>query len=414
MHNQSMRIRQRLDSLLAHADFPTVVAIVEKLTAQGHQAVLAGGAVRDALLGVVPKDIDVATSAPPEVVEATFPQTLAVGKAFGTIVVIEGNRGFEVTTFRTDGGYVDGRHPESVTFSSIQEDAKRRDFTVNALFYEPATQDVLDYVGGIRDLKSRVLQTVGEANERFAEDHLRMLRAIRFIAQLGFDLEEKTLAAIQARAGDILKVSSERVFNEMKRFLESNHLIRGLKVFKLSGLDTHVWPELATLDLRRLENFPAFLNWENAFAALSLLSGGADPEPRLRAWKVSRESLRRIQTQIQGYRILADEKSTRAARARVLGGEVFAESLQLAENLARGKEARQRIADAVAEFLLLTGKTGELPNPLVNGQDLLSQGIEPGERMGKILKEIFEMQLEGKISSKTQAFEEIRNLKSKV
>lgn len=410
-----MRIRQRLDTLADHKDFPAVLKIVETLANLGHQTVLAGGCVRDGLLGLKPKDLDVATAAPPEVVEQAFPQTLAVGKVFGTIVVLgEGGRNFEVTTFRKDGEYQDGRHPNKVDFSDIEEDAKRRDFTVNALFYDPVKHEVMDFVGGLRDIKARILETVGDPDQRFTEDHLRMLRAVRFVGQLGFLLDAKTLEAIQRRTKDIAKVSSERIFNEMKRLLESRHMVQGLKVFKNSGLHKEVWPEIEGLDPSHLERFPLFLDWENAFSAISLLTGQADVDSRLKAWKVSRESARKIALQMQGFKTLTEPDSKRADRARVLGGEVYAEVLQLAQGLIRAKDGKQKVQASVDEFLKLTGKTGELPKPLINGQDLLSQGIEPGEEMGRMIKALFEAQLEGRISTKNEALAEIKNLKFKV
>lgn len=409
-----MRIRQRLDTLTGHKDFPAALSIVEKLNELGFQAVMAGGCVRDGLLGRQPKDIDVATSAKPDDVEQAFAHTLAVGKAFGTIVVVIENRSFEVTTFRRDGDYTDGRHPGQVEFSNMEEDAKRRDFTVNALFYDPLKQEIMDYVGGIRDLRSRVLQTVGVAEMRFSEDHLRMLRAVRFVAQLGFDLEAKTAAAMRLKAADVGKVSAERILGEIKRLLESGHLIQGLKVFKSTGLVDQVWPEVSGLDLKKLEKFPLFLHWENAFAAMMLLVEAQDPVARLKSWKASNETVRKVRMQIQGFNVLADEGSKRADRARVLGGEFFAEVLLLAQGLVRGREGRQRVQNWVHEFLTLAGKTGQLPQPLVNGQDLLSQGIEPGGKMGLILKALYDAQLEGRVSTKAEALAEVSRLKLKV
>ena len=216
-----------------------------RISSTGHQAVLAGGSVRDALLGLNPKDLDVATSAPPELVEGTFASTLAVGKAFGTIVVIENGHNFEVTTFRTEGPYLDGRHPSMVKFSGIEEDAKRRDFTVNALFYDPLKLELYDFARGLQDLEDKCLRTVGQPAERFNEDHLRMLRAVRFVSQLGFTIEPETLAAMETLHERMRNVSSERVLNEMQKLLGGPYLRSSLQAMMQAKLHVVCWPELA-------------------------------------------------------------------------------------------------------------------------------------------------------------------------
>lgn len=399
-----MILRQRLEGIHGHKSFQFALDVVNRLQKQGYQTVFAGGCVRDSLLSHRPKDLDIATAAPPEAVEAAFPRTLAVGKAFGTIVVMCREYQFEVTTFRTDGAYKDGRHPESVAFSGIEEDARRRDFTVNALFYDPLKEEVLDFVQGLPDLRSACLRTVGDPQERFREDHLRMLRAVRFVGQLGFTLEASALNIIQKSHNDLAKVSVERIFNEIQRLLTSKHLQQGLQCLRDSKLYEVFWPEFARFDLASLKRYPSFPNWENAFAAIQF-NVDADPEVRLRSWKVSRESLRRIQEQLHGARKLLDANSTRADRARILGGDTFAETLNLA--LAQTTDENQ-IEAYVQEFLAVASPLGTLPQPFVNGQDLLKAGVPPGEKMGRILKDLFDAQLEGKVRSKTEAMERLK------
>ena len=170
--------------------------VVEELRAGGHVAYFAGGCVRDMLLGLEPKDFDVATDAPPERVRKLFRNSQAVGAAFGVILVRTGGSSVEVATFRSDGAYLDGRHPEHVRFTTAEEDARRRDFTINGLFFDPISGDVIDYVGGREDLAARWIRAIGEPGARFAEDHLRMLRAIRFAARFDFAIEANTAAAI--------------------------------------------------------------------------------------------------------------------------------------------------------------------------------------------------------------------------
>lgn len=398
-----MRAGQRLELLESHPTYPVAEKIVRELQKAGYLTVMAGGCVRDSLLGVRPKDLDIATGAPPDVVEKSFVKTLAVGKEFGTIVVVEDGHSFEVTTFRRDGPYEDGRHPSSVTFTDAAEDAKRRDFTVNALFYDPLEREVIDFVGGLEDLQKKLLRAVGDASLRFKEDRLRMLRAVRFVGQLGFELDGEALNAIRAQAGELKAVSVERILNEVKRLLASEHLYLGIKALLSTGLEKSFWPEVTGFNLYRMKHHPRFLNWENAFAAISLIAGVEDVETRLRSWKCAKESLRKIETQRKGLRVLENPESTRAERARVLGGDVFAEVLVLAEMFMDA----EKLNGIVQEFLQVANK-GELPKAFLTGEDLSALGIPPGAEMGRMLKETYDLQLEGRLTSKSAALSFIR------
>lgn len=405
-----MQRRQRLDLIHHHPAFPTVERILLALSEAGFQAVLAGGCVRDAVLGVAPKDLDVATSAPPDAVEGLFRATLAVGKAFGTIVVVENGFNFEVTTFRSEGPYLDGRHPSSVAFSSMEEDAKRRDFTVNAMFYDPAEFLLYDFHDGLGDIEAHVIRTVGLASERFGEDCLRMLRAVRFVSQLGFRIEEDTVLAIQAQADAIRSVSAERILNEMQRFLGGSHLREGLNQFVRSRLHVHVWPEVDRLEVDKLSAFLSFLSWENAFAAVCLMLR-ADPEPRLRAWKASRESIKKVSVQIEAAETLINERSTRAERIQALGGPEYAHTLVLAAGLLSLKNERPKLEEWIAEYLAVAGPNGELPRPFLSGDELSAAGVPPSKRMGDILRELYRAQLEGEIRSREEALGLLERLK---
>lgn len=223
-----------------HPDFESVKKIYQVLKQNNFQVYLAGGCVRDGLLNVETRDFDIATNALPEQVEALFPVTKPIGKAFGVILVIENSVEVEVTTFRADGGYQDGRRPDSVQFiksgNQAKEDAVRRDFTVNAMFYDLEKSEVVDFVGGLQDLKNKKIRAVGDAEKRFAEDHLRILRAVRFIGQLGFELEAETRKAILKLASTVTTVSGERLHSELGKLLESQNVNVAAEELKKTGL----------------------------------------------------------------------------------------------------------------------------------------------------------------------------------
>ena len=221
--------------------------IIETLHNKGYEAYLVGGCVRDYLLGVAAQDLDIVTSASPDTVEELFSKTVAVGKAFGVIVVLLGDKEYEVATFRTDGVYRDGRRPETVEFASAEEDVKRRDFTVNALLFDPKTSQIVDYVGGREDLRRQLIRTVGEPKQRFLEDHLRLLRAVRFALKTGFRIEEMTLQAVQELAGLIRTVSRERIAQELLKMLFSPGAGKMLTLLYRTNLLQHVLPEAVEL-----------------------------------------------------------------------------------------------------------------------------------------------------------------------
>ncbi len=405
-----MKTRQSLKRLSGHPSYLSALEIIRTLTDAGATAVFAGGCVRDALRGRSPKDLDIATSASPDVVEQSFAKTLAVGKEFGTIVVVTEEAQFEVTTFRREGPYHDGRRPSSVAFTDMEEDARRRDFTVNAMFYDPLQGEVLDFVDGQRDLEAKVLRTVGSAVERFGEDRLRMLRAIRFVGQLGFQLDKDSLKAIQVLHPQLASVSAERVLNEAKRLLASDHLALALGVLQDSLLANSFWPEIQTLDIRQLKNFGAFSCWENAFATLMVLSQSQDAEARLRHWKASRDSIRRVQEQLRGLRTLLDPLSTRSDRMRALGIDHMDDLLLLAAGVLSLQGQEEKLQHWIAQYLEVADGQGRLPKPVVTGEDLLHMGVQPGAQMGSLIKMIYDEQLEGRLMDKTAALERARQL----
>jgi poly(A) polymerase len=254
---------------------PDARRILRILREHGHTAYLVGGCVRDQLLGRLPKDWDIATSASPDEVEQLFPHTLGVGKAFGVMLVIEGKRPFEVATFRGESAYSDGRHPDRVHFCDPEEDARRRDFTINALFYDPEEECVLDFVGGVADIGASLLRTVGAPDERFAEDHLRLLRAVRFAARTGFVLEAGTAAAIRRLAVQATGVAVERQAEELSRMLSEGSACAAFGLLEETGLLEHVLPEIAVF--RGVEQPPQFHPegdvWRHTLLMLEHLDG---------------------------------------------------------------------------------------------------------------------------------------------
>ncbi|MEI7436365.1 MAG: CCA tRNA nucleotidyltransferase, partial [bacterium] len=250
-------ISQRLTLDLRDTRQLAAVALSDRLRAAGHTVLLAGGCVRDLLLGRTPKDYDVATSATPDQVLALFPGANAVGKSFGVVIVADGGVACEVATFRRDLAYVDGRRPEGVVFSDPPTDAQRRDFTVNALFLDPVSGEVLDYVGGLADLSAGIVRAVGDPAQRFAEDHLRLLRAARFAATLGFEIEPATAAAIRATAPQLARISIERVREELSRtLLEAQNPGAALELLDDLGLLGVILPEVVAL--KNVEQPPQF------------------------------------------------------------------------------------------------------------------------------------------------------------
>ncbi|MHC4682376.1 MAG: CCA tRNA nucleotidyltransferase, partial [Planctomycetota bacterium] len=263
------------------------IEVIKRLHREGFQALLAGGCVRDMLLGRRAKDYDVATDAQPKDVIQLFRRTLKVGAQFGVVIVLFENQQVEVATFRTESGYDDGRHPGSVRFSDAAEDAGRRDFTINGMFYDPLEKHVVDYVGGQADLKSRIVRTIGKPVERFGEDYLRMLRAVRFLTQLGFEIEPATWSAIRTNAGKIANISGERIAIELEGILAHPYRAVGASMLFESGLADAIFPALSgeradcaiavLRQLRKKVDFPL---------ALACLFAGCETEFAMRSCRV--------------------------------------------------------------------------------------------------------------------------------
>jgi poly(A) polymerase len=427
------------------------IHVVRMLRQAGHEALWAGGCVRDEQLGLVPKDYDVATSARPEQVQALFSRTIAVGASFGVIEVLErGKLNIQVATFRTDGVYLDGRRPERVVYCSAEEDAKRRDFTINGMFFDPIDNRLIDYVNGQVDLRAKLLRAIGDPVERFKEDRLRILRGVRLAARFELTIEPRTTEAMQHMASQLNDgVSAERIAEELRKILVDRHRARGMQLFMEMGLAAVVMPELVPMSglpqgrpgeaggdlwdhvlgvLDRLGDKPSF---PLAMAALLHDVGkprtvGRTPdrytfyghehvgrrladEIALRL-KLSNEERERIAWLVEKHQILADAPRMRPAKLKVLlvhKGIDELLALHRADALASGRSVDH--VEFAEQKRREWAEKGELdPAPLITGQDLIEMGIEQGPIYKKLLDKVREAQLDGLITTREQAIEYVR------
>ena len=393
--------------------------IVATLRKAGYEALWAGGCVRDQLLGLAPKDYDVATSAHPEEVRALFGKrrTLAIGASFGVISVLGGrNRdAIEVATFRSDGQYVDGRHPESVTFSTAEADAQRRDFTINGMFYDPVASRIVDYVGGQDDLRAGIVRAIGNAQARLSEDKLRMLRAVRFACCYRFSVANDTLAAIQATAGDILQVSGERIGAELERLLVHANRREGLALLHEAKLLAPLVPELAALHdahpdrwIATLERMERLGEANLPLIVAAMLFDGASPRESkkvCRRLRWTNKTGERTAWLLEHVHLVADARETPWPRLQpALVHEAAGELLRLAE--AEWSPRHPGIKHCRSRLALPADQLN--PSPLVDGNDLIAAGIESGKHFRELLAHLRALQLEGKLSSRDQAIAEAK------
>jgi len=442
-------------------DFAT--AVVQTLRQQGFQAYLAGGCVRDLLLKREPADYDVATSATPAQVMEIFPETYAVGAQFGVVLVplpedqrtpadesvISKTQAVEVTTFRSDLGYSDGRRPDEVRFTQDpREDVARRDFTINGMMLDPVSGDVLDFVGGRRDLDAGIIRAIGEPERRFAEDKLRMLRAVRFAARFEYAIEAGTLAAIQGLAGEIQVVSCERIRDELTKMLTEGHARRAFLLLDESGLLKKVLPEIS--EMKGVEQPPEFHPEGDVFVhTLQLLENLPQPCPPTLAWgallhdvgkpatfrvapdrirfdnhvdvgvKIAEEICERLRfsnhdaTQVLALvdnhmrfgHVARMKESTLKKFLRLPGFEEHlalhrADSLASHGNLSTYEFIREKLVEIPPEKIR--------PTALVTGDDLIAAGYPPGPRFREILEAVEDAQLEGRLLSHDAALEFVR------
>ncbi|QDT74132.1 CCA tRNA nucleotidyltransferase [Lacipirellula limnantheis] len=380
--------------------------VVRQLRSAGHEALWAGGCVRDQLLGLAPKDYDVATSARPEEVRELFGtrRTLAIGAAFGVIAVLARKplHPIDVATFRSDGDYLDGRRPASVAYTDARHDAERRDFTINGLFFDPVSEDVVDYVGGVADLEARVLRAIGEPLKRFSEDKLRLLRAVRFAATYDLTLDPATFRAVQAMAGDVGQVSGERIGAELRRIIVHRSRSRGAALLAATGLASPLLPEVAPHAVANDERWLAALTRLEQLAdatvplgLAALLFGMVDPgEVRQlgQRLRLSNKEVDRTMWLLEHLPAMLDAASLPWPRLqRLLVHEGRDELLALQASILPAYDpglARCR------EQLALPSE--ELnPPPLVTGDDLLRHGVRAGRQFSQLLEYLRDRQLDG-------------------
>ncbi len=379
--------------------------VVSLLAAAGYESYFAGGCVRDRILGIVPEEYDVATAARPDQVRNIFPRARRVGEAFGVMLVRQDEYMFDVATFRTDGSYADHRRPDSVTFSDAQHDAARRDFTINGLFENPINGEVIDLVNGRADLEAGVIRAIGDPRKRLDEDHLRMLRAVRFAARFDFAIEDETASAIQTLAGELQGVSRERIGQEVRRML--SHESRGVAAREVQhlGLDESALMEPSCANApTRLERLPAAAEYGTALAAWALDRHEAGLEDRTlidrwrKALSLSNRECDALAATLEVRRSLDawDDLGT-ALRKRLAVSPCFGGALEILEAEDPAKFAEIcRSVDALAE-------SGLAPRRLLSGDDLVAAGIPPSPALGKALQVVYDAQLEGSIDTFDEA-----------
>ncbi len=423
--------------------------VVRRLQEAGFTAYFAGGCVRDMIMGRESDDYDVATSARPEDVSALFPKTIGVGARFGVVIVMEQGHQIEVATFRSDNAYIDGRHPESIRFSSPEEDARRRDFTINGLFYNPATGETLDYVGGDRDIKAGVVRAIGDPLERFREDHLRLMRAVRFAARFGFRMEAETLKAITDLAPMIQKVSAERICAELAKMLADPSRAAAVELLDSSGLLEQILPEVSrmkgvpqpeqyhpegdvfTHTLRSLK----FLDRPNFATAMGTLLhdvgkpatferdgdkikfykheivGEKTARKICQRLKMSRKESETVAWLVRRHMVFKDARHMRESKLkRLFATDAYDELAELSR------------ADALAstndlsDYEYCRMKREQMseeeikPEPLLRGKDLIEMGLKPGPPFGRLLESVYEAQLDGRLHTRQDAVEYVKTL----
>jgi len=423
--------------------------VVARLRESGHIAYFAGGCVRDIVRSQIPKDFDIATDARPEVVQRLFSRTHAVGAHFGVILVLENNFQFEVATFRSDDAYIDGRHPSAVRFSSPEEDAKRRDFTINGMFYDPVAEKVIDFVGGCADIAAKLLRAIGDPAQRFAEDRLRMLRAVRLATVLDYKIDKQTWDALLANAASINQISAERIRDELMRIFLSPSRTRGWDLLDSSGLMRAILPEIEAMKgCKQPEQFhPEGDVFEHTRLMLQFLTekvsvplvfsvllhdvakprtATVDETGRIRfsghdriGAEMTEKIMRRLRfsgaeidatvEMVRQHMVFKDVPKMREAKLkRFMARPTFDDELELHRVDCEGSH---RMLDNY-EFLLRKREEFAnepiIPPPLVRGDDLIALGLKPGPRFGEILDAVETRQLEGNLRTREEALEWVK------
>lgn len=422
-----------------------------KLNKAGHTAFFAGGCVRDKLLGLEPKDYDIATSAVPSEVLGLFPGSNEVGAHFGVVIVKHEGHHTEIATFRTDGSYGDGRRPDSVTFSTPDEDAHRRDFTINGLFEDPETGGIIDHVGGVRDLEAKLIRAIGTPADRFREDALRLLRAVRFSTTLGFPIEPETFAAIRDNAHLLDKISPERIRDEFSKIITSPNRRRGLELLVDTGLIAHFMPEV--LPLIGCDQPPEWHPEGDVYIhtriMLEMLAPDAplelclatllhdiakpptrtiDPDGRIRfnghdalGAEMAEEILTRLRYPNAVIRDAAHmvsrhmqfmnvQQMRKAKLKRFMSEPTFPQEMELHRVDCASSNGFTDNYDFLNEKAEEFSYEPLIPPPLVTGKDLIARSLKPGPRFKDILEEIQTEQLENRLTTREAALEYLEKL----
>jgi poly(A) polymerase len=385
------------------------IEIISRLQQHGFEALLAGGCVRDMLLGRPAKDYDVATNARPKQVSRLFHRTLEVGAKFGVVVVRARGAQVEVATFRSEAGYADGRHPAEVRFTSAADDASRRDFTINGMFYDPLKEQVIDYVEGQADLARRVIRTIGNPEERFSEDYLRMLRAVRFSTQLDFAIDPDTCAAICRNAGNIGRISGERIAVELEGILAHPNRAAGATLLIETRLAQAIFPGFAGGPTRQAVAVLGHLRKAVGFPlALAAFFSGVPTDlalQRCEILKLGRKQARHIEFLLAHRGRLLDFEMSLAQLRILLAGPYFWDLYELERAIQKAATARHALT-SLSRLRRRIRDLGDIevkPKPLLNGHDLIHLGAVPGPSLGQLAEELYVAQLEDNLKTTDQA-----------
>ena len=387
------------------------IDVIRELRRLGHEAYLVGGCVRDMVMGIEPTDYDIATSARPEEIVKIFPRTESIGAQFGVILVIHRGHPFEVATFRSDEAYVDGRRPTGVVFTDARQDVLRRDFTINGLLYDPITHEVIDYVDGRADIRAKLVRAIGDPRARFEEDKLRILRAIRFGARLGYEIEPGTWESVCAMAPKIHQVSSERIREELTRILTEGQAARGFRLLEESGLRKEILPELEWTD--HIESCLGFLTQgvEADFAMGVLLHETAVSSVKsiVERLKFSRAEMHHIVALVENLpQFSRVRRMSMSTLKRFFRLNRFEDHVELARIYltARGQDLAD--VDYVRRKRAEWTDQDVFPEPVITGEDLIKEGFRPGPLFKEILTRIEDEQLEGHLADRGQALDFVK------
>jgi poly(A) polymerase len=386
------------------------ISVIKELRRHGFESLLAGGCVRDMLLDRRASDYDVATNAHPEQTMKIFLRTLKVGAKFGVVIVLVRGVQVEVATFRTETGYTDGRHPGTVKFSSAEEDAARRDFTINGMFFDPLNKEVLDYVGGREDLKKKTIRTIGKPQERFDEDYLRMLRAVRFSTQLGFKIESLTWSAICANAEKIQKISGERIAIELEGILAHPNRADGVSMLIESGLAEAIFSGIDSEQMKLgqaiVRQLPKQVDFALALAAFFAVCETKLSIELCHVLKLSRNQYQHIKFLLSNRGRLLDEQMSLADLKKILSEPYFNDLYELQRAIQKATIGGRKSLSTLLKLRRRIRALGDVelrPKPLLNGHDLIRLGAVPGPGLGQLSQELYTAQLEGALQTAGQA-----------